>query len=1250
MKRGVRIFAVSLGVASLILAVAAGVLVWWAKSETALQWAVSKIVATSGGRVSITGVHGSLAGNLVLDRILYKTPDIEVQFTNVAVDWRPHALLSRRVNIATLSADTVEITPLPSSAPAALPDSLALPVAVGIDRLRVAKLVVHSGATPYALSGIEAGYASDAVQHAITSLVLQSDFGSVNGNLILAATKPFAIGGSLDWGFGESAAQASAHTRVGGTLNRITADLKGGSGAVPLHGSAVLALFANNWLPEIVLAIRDADLAAVSTTLPSTALFGTLKGGTDTKGRLSASLTLNNTAAGPWTDKRLPVTSLAMRISATEVGASINELRASLGAGGKVSGNGRVTSTGTEWDLTLADFNLRAIHRPLRATKLVGRVKAALTGGRQTFEAALTERGLTFAASGTKQGDRIEVHNLKAKAGKGEFTGKGDLSLAGVKLFRANARFTHFDPSDFGDFPGASISGEANATGQLAPTWHAEARFTIKDSKFRSAPLAGSGTFKASARDIRDATVDLRVGANRLQARGSFGAAGDALDFEFDGQRLTQLDSRLAGKLAANGKLGGTIERPTLVFNARGEALAFEKHLEVAALEARGEWSSEADPRFNLTAAGRKVAVSTMRIESFAASMNGTFGSHAISIGATAPEADFSVRLEGGLRAKRDWTGRVMSLTNRGRLPFALRAPVSLEAGPARAAVGEATVDAIGGRLSLRSLRWENRRLTSEGSFTGMPAAVLLALGGAGTMPDSNLTLRGSWAINATPQLNGVLTITREAGDLIVRQEPALPLGLERLELDMKFTDDASRTVLAVRGKQIGDIAAEVTAVPPAGAGPFAPQSTLTGNARLDIATLRSLNDWLGTAALVDGAARLRLALAGTLAAPLLTGTLDGDRISVEVPQHGVVLKDGRLRAELTEHALMLKGFSIAGPSGTLAATGTLARRKTKGESQIKWQADALRLFDRPNQRLTVAGGGTVDLLNDRLRMRGQLKVLNGHIEFERPTTIRLSDDVVVVGRKAKPVPGVRRRPPIDLDAAFDFGEHFKIIGAGLESGLQGNLRIHTSPDGTLLAAGRVRAVNGTYFAFAQKLTIERGQLYFDGPIDNPGLEIVAVRKNLPVEAGVEVTGTVRIPRVRLISEPPVPDNEKLAWLVTGRSLDNASGADTALLQAAASTFVNSKESIPLTRRIARQVGLDDIGMRSSGSSSGSLDSQMLVVGKRLSDDLYLEYEHSLDIASTVLRLTYQLTRTLSLRVESGTSSTFGLFFRRSFD
>ena len=38
------------------------------------------------------------------------------------------------------------------------------------------------------------------------------------------------------------------------------------------------------------------------------------------------------------------------------------------------------------------------------------------------------------------------------------------------------------------------------------------------------------------------------------------------------------------------------------------------------------------------------------------------------------------------------------------------------------------------------------------------------------------------------------------------------------------------------------------------------------------------------------------------------------------------------------------------------------------------------------------------------------------------------------------------------------------------------------------------------------------------------------------LSVGVQVSGTARAPRVRLYSDPDMPDAEKLSWLVLGRS------------------------------------------------------------------------------------------------------------------
>jgi translocation and assembly module TamB len=216
-------------------------------------------------------------------------------------------------------------------------------------------------------------------------------------------------------------------------------------------------------------------------------------------------------------------------------------------------------------------------------------------------------------------------------------------------------------------------------------------------------------------------------------------------------------------------------------------------------------------------------------------------------------------------------------------------------------------------------------------------------------------------------------------------------------------------------------------------------------------------------------------------------------------------------------------------------------------------------------------------------------------------------------------------------------------------------VRVTNGPAG-FAGKGSIRAVNGTYFAFGQRLTIDPGRLIFDGPLDNPGLDIVALRRNLAVEAGVAVTGTVKVPIIHLTSNPPVPDAEKLSWLVLGQGLDRTSGADVAALQAASAVLLgpNSK---PVTATIAQRLGLDDILIKSStaGTRSGArgapnAEGQVLAVGKRLSENLSIAYEQGLTVATNALRLEYSVTGSLTLRAEAGTVSGVGIYYRRNFD
>jgi translocation and assembly module TamB len=204
---------------------------------------------------------------------------------------------------------------------------------------------------------------------------------------------------------------------------------------------------------------------------------------------------------------------------------------------------------------------------------------------------------------------------------------------------------------------------------------------------------------------------------------------------------------------------------------------------------------------------------------------------------------------------------------------------------------------------------------------------------------------------------------------------------------------------------------------------------------------------------------------------------------------------------------------------------------------------------------------------------------------------------------------------------------------------------LRSTEQGALTASGSIRTERGTFSAFGQRLEITRGQLVFNGPVDNPGIDALALRRLPSVEVGVEITGTVRAPLVRTTSNPPMAQGEQLSWLVLGRSLDSASQGDAAMIAGVAASMLGGNGAgVPVTRRIAQAFGVDEVGVRGSNTIEG----QVFTVGKRLSDRIYIAYEQAVTAATNLVRIELELHRFVSVRVEAGAVSFFGINFTRS--
>lgn len=249
--------------------------------------------------------------------------------------------------------------------------------------------------------------------------------------------------------------------------------------------------------------------------------------------------------------------------------------------------------------------------------------------------------------------------------------------------------------------------------------------------------------------------------------------------------------------------------------------------------------------------------------------------------------------------------------------------------------------------------------------------------------------------------------------------------------------------------------------------------------------------------------------------------------------------------------------------------------------------------------------------------------------------------------------PNVKNDSKIDIipqiDVTLDLGNDFRFKGQGADVKLVGEVRLKTEvrdekdTQSTLRATGLVRIEEGFYRFYGQRLTVERGQISFQGPIEDPGLNIRAIRIVGANEVGVELTGTLVNPQARLVSTPDMPDEEKLSWLLFGRSSSTLNTSDGSAIAGAAAILLGSDQG----RKITEKLGIDSFNF---GSSDNGLDGTVIGVGKRLTDRFSVAYEQSLEDVAGVVKVTWTLSRNWEILLRGGSINGADIQYSKRFD
>lgn len=350
----------------------------------------------------------------------------------------------------------------------------------------------------------------------------------------------------------------------------------------------------------------------------------------------------------------------------------------------------------------------------------------------------------------------------------------------------------------------------------------------------------------------------------------------------------------------------------------------------------------------------------------------------------------------------------------------------------------------------------------------------------------------------------------------------------------------------------------------------------------------------------------------------------------------GVDLKNNRLALELSDSGeLLISGHSQSG-KGQVDLTGLVQLIKSASQDIVlrsEINGEQYQLANTPELSLSVSPAITASLADQLLTVRGQVTVDSGHIELIVPESgaITPSGDVVVIdtANPSSAAPTVIDR---DIQISLIIGTPITLEGQGFKGTASGKLNV-TEQNGQPPRARGELILAGQFKAYGQDLTIRRGKLiYIDSPIDDPGVDLEAIRTVQDQIAGVRVSGLASNPTITIFAEPALSETEALSYLVLGRGLDDNSERDQAQLSSLALSLGLAKSG-DFLENSRDKLGVDELSIQTGDSNNDA----SLLIGRQLSERLYLSTQIGLFEPVTKLFLRYTLSRKCELVAETGT-------------
>lgn len=880
---------------------------------------------------------------------------------------------------------------------------------------------------------------------------------------------------------------------------------------------------------------------------------------------------------------------------------------------------------------------------------------------------------LNIQVSGTPDVTRIERFEHNGVAGKISATGEV-LTKNGIK-WSATGKLNNFNAGFFVPAYPSALSGAFNTTGQWSNTDRSIAITQLDLSgSLKKQPLIAKGTLNATFDPKSISPLPTRMNAtnfildwagNRLTANGGTATSGKGapmgnFNIQVDAKNLSQIHSDFNGRIFGTVDLTGNTQTPDIQVNLaiekfRSPTLGIKSATLIGRIPQLGLQPSQLILNVNDFRNGKQI------VNNINAKIVGTQLAHVLDFSAKTPKAQLDLQVAGGLNAQHDWNGEV-----RQGMLLSKKMTLQQEKSAALQYLNQTK------KITLAAHCWSGtgRFCLTEplvaSAAIGHVAVSLDELDLSGfhdVMPTGMVwmgKLKGQavadWQGNNPLQINAEFSTENGSIGLAADdpQDPPSTLPYQRMSLLVATQTDGIKIRFDAKTPNIGE--GYIDAI----IDPKPAQKTINGALVLTDVQLKVFKPFFPGIRELTGNASLAGGMSGPITNPAFYGEFRLSNGKVVASRLPLNLQDINLSSSIRGTQATLTGQFMSG-AGKATLTGLA---NWVDEPIINLKLDGKELAVRQPPMLSAAVSPNLDIqilpVKKQVTINGRVDVPRGVVSpgASSGNAIAKSSDVRIVYLDQDTTAAVLQnvRPwSINADIQVLLGNEVYFRGFGANARLIGGLQIRERGTGAMTATGQISLQpNARVDAYGQSLILRKSNVIFDGPMQQPLLDIEAYKLIDNRTVGVRVTGRANNPKINPFSEGiSLTEQEIYSAILSGHinsttsTINNTAGfrSDVNNALALAGISAGLSGSRKFTNELGGVFGLSNLTVDADGADGSA---KVNVTGY-LSPDLYIRYGVGVFTPVNKLTLRYQVSQRFYMEASSSVERAIDFFYNWRF-